>query len=319
MNSRVGVIIPSYNGASLLAETLGSALAQGEGVRVYVMDDGSTDGTRELVEPYLADGRVSYSYAAHTGGPVKPRNRGLAAVTAPFVVFLDADDLMVPGYLARALPLLEAHPEWGALVGDYRNFTATGDAPTTHFASCRKLAAAFARDGRDGLVSLDTRTAKSILVEENFQITGSVLYRTEVVRRLNGCDEALRNSEDFDLLFRTTNLGAIGVSTGLALRRRLHGGNVSNQTIRILGGKALVRTRLRAIETDPSIARKLDAAVARFLDGQSAALMTSDRRRALGVYGRAVTTGLRAGAVPTAGARAFVKSLLTSSARPTRI
>ena len=313
MDRRVEVVIASYNAAAYIEQTLQSVLAQGPDVHVRVMDDGSTDGTAAIVSRYLGDGRVSYRLGPNTGGPINPRNLGLAEVSAPYVAFFDADDVMAPGYLGTAVDLLDAHPQWMALVSDYRNFSADGDAPRTHLATCPMIQDLFCRQGKNGLLSLDTRTAKSILVEENFQITGSVVYRTEAVRRVNGCDERLLLSEDFDLLFRITNLGPIGVSTGLAQRRRLHGGNLSNDTARILGGKALVRKQLRAVETDPEIARKLDAAVARYLDGQAAEVMAADRSAGLRLLWAALAQ--RGGGWPIAGTKALVKSLLPRAAR----
>ncbi len=93
----VSVVIPVYNGETYLPSALESVLGQTWAPdEVIVVDDGSTDGTRQVVE--RTDGPVKLIPKPHTGVG-DTLNRGIAEVTAEYLAFLDADDLWVPGKL----------------------------------------------------------------------------------------------------------------------------------------------------------------------------------------------------------------------------
>ncbi|MGP2441158.1 glycosyltransferase family 2 protein [Streptomyces sp. JW3] len=99
-HAQVGVVVIGYQDAAHVTDAVRSALAQGAAVReVVAVDDCSTDGSTELLgrlaatEPRLRVIRLT----ANSGGCGTPRNTGLAAVTAPYVMFLDSDDVLPPG------------------------------------------------------------------------------------------------------------------------------------------------------------------------------------------------------------------------------
>jgi glycosyltransferase involved in cell wall biosynthesis len=113
MTPAVSVIIATYNYGRYLAGALDSALRQTfADLEVLVIDDGSTDGTDRVVQPYLADARVSYHRTAHVGQP-RAKNTGIRLARAPLLAFLDADDLWLPRKLERQLALFRADPELG--------------------------------------------------------------------------------------------------------------------------------------------------------------------------------------------------------------
>jgi glycosyltransferase involved in cell wall biosynthesis len=86
------VIIPTYNRAAQLDRALNSVLVQSfQDFEVLIMDDGSTDNTREIVSQY-SDSRIVYEWAANSGGPARPRNRGIKRAAGTWICFLDADD-----------------------------------------------------------------------------------------------------------------------------------------------------------------------------------------------------------------------------------
>jgi glycosyltransferase involved in cell wall biosynthesis len=111
----VSVIVPTYNYGHFIAEALDSVLAQDyPNTELLVLDDGSTDDTESVVDPYLRHG-VRYMRQENRGiGPAK--NAGLAATSGPFVGFLDADDAWLPAKLSLQVEHLMRHPEI-ALVG----------------------------------------------------------------------------------------------------------------------------------------------------------------------------------------------------------
>jgi len=108
MNDHVSVIVPVWNGAAYLAEALQSVLQQGvPDLQVIVVDDGSTDGTAEVVQQFQP--RVTYIYQVNQG-PAAARNQGLQMATGAFIAFIDADDLWTANRLKRQLIDLQAEP-----------------------------------------------------------------------------------------------------------------------------------------------------------------------------------------------------------------
>ncbi len=96
----ISVVIPTFNRAHLLVETLESiANAEWRPVEIVVADDGSTDDTRERVKAFAGehgDIRLHFLELRHAGA-IAARNAGVAVATGEFVYFLDSDDLLVPG------------------------------------------------------------------------------------------------------------------------------------------------------------------------------------------------------------------------------
>ncbi len=97
----VDVIIPVYNAEKYVARAAESALKT-PGVRVILVDDGSTDGSSELCDRLAADPRIMALHQENRGASAA-RNAGLLAATADVVTFLDADDVLLPGALAQLL------------------------------------------------------------------------------------------------------------------------------------------------------------------------------------------------------------------------
>jgi glycosyltransferase involved in cell wall biosynthesis len=101
------IIIPTYNRAEKLFRALKSVVNQSfKDFEVLVMDDGSTDNTREMVESF-SDLRIQYEWAENSGGPAGPRNRGLRLARGKYIAFLDSDDWWMPKKLEESLRFLE--------------------------------------------------------------------------------------------------------------------------------------------------------------------------------------------------------------------
>ena len=119
MSPRVSVVVPTYNRAHVLGESLASLLAERDvDLEVVVVDDGSTDGTAALLAR-LGDPRVRALQRPHAG-IAAARNAGLAAARAPYVAFHDSDDRALPGRLAVPLAFLERHPDVGLVIQNGR-------------------------------------------------------------------------------------------------------------------------------------------------------------------------------------------------------
>jgi glycosyltransferase involved in cell wall biosynthesis len=254
----VSVIISSYNMAALIPETLDSVLAQShQPLEVIVVDDGSKDDIAQVVERFAP--RVRFVALQNSGGPSAPRNHGLRLARGQYIAFFDADDIMCVEKIARQVDFLERHPQASCVLMNYRNFDAAGPAAQSHFETCvilkRQLAGA-----RETV--LDGDVATRILLEENYAITGSPLFRRSVFDRVPPFDEALLASEDFDLIYRVVRATGAGFLDEIGFLRRLHGGNMSNRAEHILNFKVVSRRKFLENEARPDVRRALHAAIA---------------------------------------------------------
>jgi glycosyltransferase involved in cell wall biosynthesis len=177
----ISIIIPNYNGARFLREAIDSALSpEGVEVEVIVVDDGSTDDSREVIESY--GGRIRSIFQENLGA-CAARNAGLALTSAAYVLFLDSDDKLFLGVLKRMLHQLDALADKCALYGD----------------ACWMQ--------RENLLQHDTTqlpdelVAVAGLIGQNI-LTGRVLHRTANVRAVGGFDAKLPRGQEFDLHFR---------------------------------------------------------------------------------------------------------------------
>src|SRR5262245_15754536 len=117
--NRVDVIVPSYKYGHYLPGCLNSVLGQ-EGVelRVLVIDDASPDSTADVARAFAArDSRVELLQHARNKGAVATFNDGLDWARNEYTLLISADDMLTPGALARAVAVLDAHPDVGFASG----------------------------------------------------------------------------------------------------------------------------------------------------------------------------------------------------------
>lgn len=143
MNANVSIIVPAYNAARFLPETLESLIAQNDGCEIapceiIVVDDGSTDATPRVAKQF--GDRVRYVHQSNAGVSAA-RNRGLGLATGEWVMFVDADDQLLPGAVESLLTAaagkgdcvvyghrLEVDVD-GNRVGEFRSPDCTGPVP----------------------------------------------------------------------------------------------------------------------------------------------------------------------------------------------
>ena len=107
-NPTVSVIIPTYNQNWILKKTIDSVLSQDfTDYELIVVDDGSTDDTRQILDSYGQDLIV---LRQPNRGVSAARNRGIAESRAPLVALLDSDDLWLPQKLTRQVAFFQSHP-----------------------------------------------------------------------------------------------------------------------------------------------------------------------------------------------------------------
>jgi glycosyltransferase involved in cell wall biosynthesis len=121
----VSVIMPTYNAAAFVTETIESVLAQSyEPIELVVVDDASDDATPEIVERYAQrhPDRIRFRRADERKGPCRRRNDALDLAAGSLIAWLDHDDLWAPDKTARQVDVLEARPEVGLVYSGYEAF-----------------------------------------------------------------------------------------------------------------------------------------------------------------------------------------------------
>jgi glycosyltransferase involved in cell wall biosynthesis len=206
---QVSVVIPCYNQERFLGEAIESALGQ-EGcgpVEVVVVDDGSADATAEVATRYIG---VKYIRQANAG-LAAARNRGLAESGGEYVVFLDADDRLLPEALRVGVAALDARPDLAFVSGHYSLIDADGSLISAPPPSrCPEDDHYFA------------------LLQRNYiGMNATVMYRRSILEFAGGFAVSRRACEDYDLYLRIARRFLISCHHTVIAEYRQHGGNMS--------------------------------------------------------------------------------------------
>lgn len=123
---QVSIIIPTYNGERFIAKAVESILNQSyQDYEIIVIDDGSSDGTAQALQPYLE--RIRY-FEQENQGVAAARNRGLELAQGKLIAFLDQDDVLLPDKLALQVSYFDSHPNIGIVHSGWRLVDAEGNA-----------------------------------------------------------------------------------------------------------------------------------------------------------------------------------------------
>lgn len=207
----VSIIIPTYNRAALLQETLDSALEQTyRNIEIIVVDDGSTDDMRQVLSGYLD--RVRLVCRANKGRSAA-RNTGIDASRGEFLVFLDSDDLLMPSKVQMQVDYLLAHPLVDVAYSD--GYIMDED---RQLGSLEEFLVSFPASEQE-------EYARSLLFRNHFVIHAA-LVRRDALPRQPVFRESIGRFEDWDLWIRMCLAGARFAYTDekMVVYRR-HGGN----------------------------------------------------------------------------------------------
>jgi hypothetical protein len=207
---KVSVIIPTHNRARVVGDAVESVLAQTyRDSEIIVVDDGSTDRTREVVAPYVRDngGRVTYVWQK-SAGAAAARNAGIRLATSDYVAFLDSDDLYMPRRLEVGVDVLEGDPRFGASYVDGCTIDADGNL---------LLESRITRFG--GIASGWILPA---LLSRDLIQTNAITIRRAALEDVGGFDETLWSGQDTDLWWRLAKRWQmVGVAETLVVVREL--------------------------------------------------------------------------------------------------
>lgn len=301
----VSVIIPAHNAAATIDETLTSVRFQSHRrLEIVVVDDGSTDATRDVVGRHqAADARVRL-VAQPNAGPGAARNAGVAATTGPLVATVDADDLWTFDKIARQVAALDAAGPGAGLC--YTWFAAIDEAS--------RITGFRTRAPAEGDV---TRT----LCLSNIVGNGSTpLFRRTAFEAAGGYDPALRGSEDFKFYFAVAERFAFALVPDYLTGYRERPGNLTSDPWPNLRDRDRVAAEIAARHPDfaPLLARGrrrllrfMLARAVRTRDFTTAAALVREtaRRNPAGAIGnvaalaaRMATRGVRQDGLSVAGA-----------------
>lgn len=220
MTPLFSVVIPAYNRAHLIEGTLESVFAQSEtDYEIVVVDDGSTDGTAEVVRRYEDRLRL---IRQDNAGPGQARNTGIEAARGEYVVLLDSDDRWFPWTLATYRAVIERHGRPAFLGGALFLFSEDDEL------------GAVAHEPIQADVYADYLEAAA---EGVFVGSCMAAARRDALRSIGGFTTLPINSEDHDLALRLgTEPGFVFVRRPYMVGLRFHEGNISGNMDKLVAG-----------------------------------------------------------------------------------
>lgn len=180
----ISIIIPAYNSAKFLPETIESILKQSyRSYEIIIVDDCSTDNTNEVLKPFGKN--IRYIRSKKNSGAAITRNRGIELAQGEFIAFLDADDIWLPDKLEQNIECFEADKEVAFVFSQHVNLRDEK--------SMAKLAKTNLPSGN---------IFKKLYCRQNFVLTSTVIVRKEVFDKVGLFDDKLPNCQDWDLFLR---------------------------------------------------------------------------------------------------------------------
>ena len=236
MSPLVSVVVPAFNAASTIEETLRSALQQSlKEIEVIVVDDGSTDETAAIVEAMAAsDPRLRLLRQANSG-VAAARNTAIAAAAGTYIAPLDADDLWYADKLKAQVARVQAGGDQMGMVYSW---------PVTIDSQSRVIGWSFPCF-TEGDARLQLRYVNLI------GCASVPLIRRSALRIVGNYDESLREAdaqgcEDWDLSLRIAARYDVGVAPGHSIGYRQASGSMSMDTGAMYRSYRLVMDRLRS-------------------------------------------------------------------------
>ena len=229
---RVSVIIPYFNHPAYLAETVDSARQQTySNLEIIVVDDGSAVPASSLL--VASDDIVLIR--TENRGVSSARNIGFQNSSGEYLIFLDADDRLMPGAVEAHLNAFWDNPDAGMTFGPARIIDGTGS------------------EIRPPAICRPRKNYFAMLLESNpIACPGSTMIRRQAFVEAGFFDESFHNAEDYHLYLRLARERAVVQHNACVVNYRKHSGGKSNNTDRMT---AAVMGILDQFERDPSLSR----------------------------------------------------------------
>jgi glycosyltransferase involved in cell wall biosynthesis len=222
----VGVVITTFNHAEFLADAISSALDQTRPPdQIIVVDDGSSDDPAAVVAQFSMVRMIRQE----NRGLSAARNTGLHNCATSHVVFLDADDRLVPIALEAGLTCAARRPDCAFVYGAHRHISQNGEPR-----------------GGDRYYPIIDDAHLALLRENRIGMHATVIYRRDCLTEVGGFDETLRRSEDYDLYLRIVQKYPICSHDAVVAEYRMHGDNMSANAVSQLRATLVVLDRHEA-------------------------------------------------------------------------
>lgn len=251
--ARVDIVVPTCNRADIVPETLESVRAQTfSDWRCFISEDGETAATRAAVAPFLRDARFAYLPGRHAGTPAAARNRAIRSGGAPYIAFVDDDDLWLPDKLMRQIAFMEQHP--GCVLLSANAYRWNGKDPKDE-----KLPL-YHRSPPAGLVPFERIATANII------INATVVVRRSALRQAGLFNEAawLASFEDYELWLRIAPLGDVWMDGApLAIYRDIAGQGIRTGLTQQTVHRTLARVYGAALRGDGTVPSPLTYAANR--------------------------------------------------------
>lgn len=331
---RVSFVLPAWNAAGTVASAIESCLAQDWGdVEVVVVDDGSTDGTSQVLRAF--GGRIRLVERAN-GGVAAARNSGVRVATGEFLAWMDNDDLADPRRARIGVAVMRARPDVVLVCSDFSAF-ASPDVEiershiATYYSVVRRLGgmrAILPEAGElpaeavagEGPVAYRAGPARELLLEGNFVHPPTAMMRRTAFDRAGFLDESLRLGSEYEHAIRVAGCGRVAYIEQPLLRYRRSdsqlsswvgsGGRVERETVRVLD---------KVRREDPELAGRLRGTIRRRLASAcveaAGGIGSADRLLALRYLARGVSLGPRPGRALVALARIAIPRRVVAAVR----
>ncbi|PWB59960.1 MAG: hypothetical protein C3F18_00305 [Nitrosomonadales bacterium] len=235
----LSVVIPAFNAARFIADAVKSVRLQAAHVQeIIIVDDGSTDDTGQVIAGLGED--IKY-VRQQNAGPSAARNRGVAMASAPWIAFLDADDVWTANKISEQLAVLQANPGLGLVASDMAEIDITGELIRPSVLAAHGLLPFF-----QALNCAPIPHALRRLAEKNFIPTGTVIARKDLLVELGGFRPDIRYGEDLELWARIAARAPVVCLPRVHLLRRQHSSNATRATVPMLRDLVKVMQNLRA-------------------------------------------------------------------------
>jgi glycosyltransferase involved in cell wall biosynthesis len=228
----LAVVITTYNHARFLADAITSVLTQTRPAdKIIVVDDGSTDDPAAVVAQF----QTVQFIQQNNRGLAAARNAGLRSAMTSHIIFLDADDRLLPIAIEAGLASIAARSDCAFVYGGHRSISEHGEA-----------------SGPDYVALIDGDAHLGMLRGNQIAMHAAVLYRCDCLLETNGFDETLAVCEDYDLYLRITQKYSIAAHPLVVAEYRRHSQNVSNDLEKMyLGGCVVLDRHAARLGPDP--------------------------------------------------------------------
>jgi glycosyltransferase involved in cell wall biosynthesis len=225
----VSVIITSYNQARFLSDAIESVLTQTYSqFEIVVVDDGSTDNAWEVVARYPA---VRYIRQDNQGLSAA-RNTGLRESNGAYLVFLDADDRLLPIALETGVNCLRAHPQCGFVSGHHSFISSDGSLMRRRQPRC-----------------VERNHYQALLRRNYIGMHATVMYRRAIFESVGQFNTSLQACEDYDLYLRIAARVPVYCHDKIVAEYRQHGGNMSrNHRLMLKSAVSVLQSQRKYIE-----------------------------------------------------------------------